>query len=379
VQDAAEATDGHLLALGWKTGLLLKVSVVGLPWYRKERYSQLRGLFIDGARLHETYAGWLAAARATETHLAANGHRVVRVAIEPEEFVAWCSAHDFPPDAQARTRYASEFAHLDKRFGDAQNEIYRRAQQTTGTVERHVTPVFTYRSDGRLDFEGSGLFARLDARHYLVTAAHVLDACELGCVVRAGDATGRDLSGTRTVTGRPSGKTRDDDVFDIGFIRLSSSEVAEVSSEHFLDLMHTVDGPPAEPVEAMIALGFAARDQAADRGTVRTKLTMFMTGPESAHAYRLAKTDPRSHLLVRHRRRETVFNGQYQGSAPSVKGMSGGRIWQVSLRGEMQLHESPALAAMVIEQPQTYRTAILATRAPLIRSFIRKFDTSPNA
>jgi hypothetical protein len=29
----------------------------------------------------------------------------------------------------------------------------------------------------------------------------------------------------------------------------------------FLDLSHTVDGPPAEPVEAMIALGFAARDQ----------------------------------------------------------------------------------------------------------------------
>jgi hypothetical protein len=285
--------------------------------------------------LHETYAEWLAAARATETHLAANGHRVVRVAIEPEEFVAWCCAHDVTADAQARTRYASEFAYLDKRFGDAQHEIYRRAQQTTSTVERHVTPVFTYRSDGRMDFEGSGLFARLDARHYLVTAAHVL-----------------------------------------GFIRLSSSEVARIGSDNFLDLTHTVDGPPAEPVEAMIALGFPARDQAVDRGTVRTKLTMFMTGPESSRAYRVAKTDSRSHLLVRYRRKEMVFNGQYQGSAPSLKGMSGGGIWQVSLSGELQPHESPALAAMIVEQPQTYRTAILATRAPLIRSFIRKFDTN---
>jgi hypothetical protein len=34
------------------------------------------------------------------------------------------------------------------------------------------------------------------------------------------------------------------------------------------------------------------------------------------------------------------------------------------------------LAAMIVEQPKTYRTAILATRAPLIRTFIRKFDTN---
>ena len=97
----------------------MKISVVGLPWYRKEHYLQLRALFVDGVRLHETYAGWLAAARATETHLVTQGHRVVRVEIEPDEFVAWCSGHDATPDAQARTRYASEFAYLDKRFGDA--------------------------------------------------------------------------------------------------------------------------------------------------------------------------------------------------------------------------------------------------------------------
>ena len=125
----------------------------------------------------------------------------------------------------------------------------------------------------------------------------------------------------------------------------------------------------------MVALGFAARDQAVDRGTVQAKLTMFMTGPESAHAYRVAKTDPHSHLLVRYRRKEMVFNGQYQGSAPSLKGMSGWGIWQVSLGREIQPAQPPALAAMIVERPHTYQTAILATRAPLIRSFIRRFDT----
>jgi hypothetical protein len=258
---------------------LMKISVVGVPWYRKGDYVRLRALFADGARLHETYAGWLAAARTTEAHLVGQGHRVIRVEIEPEAFVASCSAHDVVPDAKARMRYANEFAYLDKRFGHARAEVSWRAQRTTNIVERHVTPVFTYRHDGRFDFEGSGLLARLDARYYLVTAAHVLDACEQGCLVRAAEAAGQELAGTRIVTGRPAGTTRDNDVFDIGFVRLSDLEVAGIGADNFLDLSHIVDGPPAEPAEVMVALGFAAQDQSVEGGTVRTKLTMFMTGP----------------------------------------------------------------------------------------------------
>jgi hypothetical protein len=351
---------------------LMTISVVGVPWYRKGDYLRLRALFADGERLHETYAEWLATARTTETHLVGQGHRVIRVEIEPEQFVAWCSDHDVVPDAKARIRYANEFAYLDKRLGDAQSEVYLRAQRTTNLVERHVTPVFTDRPDGSLDFEGSGLLARLDERYYLVTAAHVLDACEFGCVVRAVEAIGQDLSGTRVVTGRPAGTTRDDDVFDIGLVRLSDSKVVKVGADNFLDLTHTVEGPPADPEEAMIALGFVVPDQTVDRNTVRTKLTIFMTGPESAHGYRVAKTDPRSHLLVRYRRKEVIFNGQHRGSAPSLKGMSGGGIWQVPVKREVHPAAPPMLAAMIVEQPQTYRTAILATRA----TFIRKFDTN---
>ena len=140
----------------------------------------------------------------------------------------------------------NELAYMDKRFGDAQEEVDRRAQQTTNAVERHVTPVFTYQPDGRFDFEGTGLLARLDARYYLVTAAHVLDACEQGCVVRAAEAAGQELAGTRIVTGRPAGTTRDDDVLDAGIVRLSDLEVAGIGADNFLDLAYTVDGPPTE-------------------------------------------------------------------------------------------------------------------------------------
>jgi hypothetical protein len=70
-----------------------------------------------------------------------------------------------------------------------------------------------------------------------------------------------------------------------------------------------------------------------------------------------------------------IFNGQHHGSGHSLKGMSGGGLWQVSLSGEIHPAQPPALATKMVEQPQSHRTAILATRAPLIRSFIRRFDT----
>jgi hypothetical protein len=50
---------------------LRRISVVGMPWYRKADYARLRASFADGARLQQTYAEWSAAARATEAHLAA--------------------------------------------------------------------------------------------------------------------------------------------------------------------------------------------------------------------------------------------------------------------------------------------------------------------
>jgi hypothetical protein len=357
----------------------VKISAVGLPWYRKGHYAQLRSAFADGSNLHSTYAEWLAAARATEAHLLARGHRAVRVHIEPSVFFDWCIAEGIAPDAAARIRYASEVASIDHRLAAAHREVYQRARTTTDAIERHVTAIFTHRDDGRLDFEGSGLFARLENRYYIITAAHVLDACESGCFVRGAQQTGQALYGTRVVTGRPVGKTRDDDKFDIGFIRLSEDEVEGIGATAFLDLTYTVDGPPAEPVEVIVAVGFAARDQTVENETVRTKLTMFTTGPESEHAYRLAKADPRSHLLVRYKRKGMHFNGEYYGSAPSLTGLSGGGLWQVHLQQEVRVDTPPALAALIVEQPATYQTSIFATRAPLVREFVRRFDNVPSS
>lgn len=357
----------------------MKVRRVGMPWYREEHYDRLRELFSDGSRLQSTFRGWLAAATSGEANLKRQGQSVVRVDIDPATFPAWCAERGIPPDSKARSRYAGEIAYLDEcesLFAEAQADVRRRVGLASDTVKRHLTPVFTYREARRFDFEGSGIFASLDRRYYLITAAHVLEACEFGVYLPALASAGEPLSGASIVTGRPASGRRDDDRLDIGFVRLSGGEVAQIGAEAFVDLAHTIDGPPDEPVLLTIALGFPARDQRFNQkdGTIHTAITMFMTGAADDTGYRLAKVDSRSHVLLRYRRDGMLYNGQYRGSSPPFKGMSGGGVWPVSLRKDHAIENPPPLAAMIIEEPAGYRPSILATRAPLIRTFLKRFD-----
>jgi len=48
----------------------------------------------------------------------------------------------------------------------------------------------------------------------------------------------------------------------------------------------------------------------------------------------------------------------------------------VSLHDDYSLEAPPPFAGMVIERPASYKPSLLATRAPLIRYFIQRFDDS---
>jgi len=88
----------------------MSISAVGLPWFRKEDFAQLRALFIDAGELHRTYAQWLRAAELAEKTLQARGICVVRAPLRPYEFAAWCESRGLPTDAEARREFANEFA-----------------------------------------------------------------------------------------------------------------------------------------------------------------------------------------------------------------------------------------------------------------------------
>jgi hypothetical protein len=92
----------------------MEPSSVGISWYRgEEDFLRLKAMFKDGDVLPDTYDSWLQEAKRVSGYLTLEGFKVVRVYLDPETFPAWCQANGYDTDAQARARYATEFAQKD--------------------------------------------------------------------------------------------------------------------------------------------------------------------------------------------------------------------------------------------------------------------------
>jgi precorrin-6x reductase len=89
----------------------MNISAVGMVWYRREHFDQLRALCEDGDKLPRTYEEWLARAEQGRKFHEERGAWVICVHLDPEEFPAWCLAQGLHLNADARNRFAAEVAH----------------------------------------------------------------------------------------------------------------------------------------------------------------------------------------------------------------------------------------------------------------------------
>ncbi len=78
---------------------------IGVPWYSRENYPQIRALMADAGTLAATYDEWRMAAENNEGEARRVGIEVVRVLLEPEQFAAWCKASGRAPDRAARVAF----------------------------------------------------------------------------------------------------------------------------------------------------------------------------------------------------------------------------------------------------------------------------------
>jgi hypothetical protein len=76
------------------------------PGYIAEQYEALRAACVDGEGLPATYGEWARYAEYFDRRMRKTGRNVVRVAIELEEFRAWCAAEGRPMDGRARQAFA---------------------------------------------------------------------------------------------------------------------------------------------------------------------------------------------------------------------------------------------------------------------------------
>ncbi len=89
--------------------------VVGAYWIHEEDYPALLRIFADGGRMPRTWSEWLKMAEEMEQGLKAYGHVVMRVRIEPDAYLDWCTTHDTSPGGAGRKKFVA--AAVAERYG----------------------------------------------------------------------------------------------------------------------------------------------------------------------------------------------------------------------------------------------------------------------
>ena len=96
----------------------MQISAVGMLWFRNAtQYAEYMVIFEDAHVMPATYSSWQKRAIQMYENLMRDGHVAVKVQASPEEFRAWCAAHDHGLNASGRMAFAS-FKAAEK-FGQA--------------------------------------------------------------------------------------------------------------------------------------------------------------------------------------------------------------------------------------------------------------------
>ncbi len=78
-------------------------TTIGIAWYNRRDYSEVRGVMEDSDVLPNDYDTWLGRAEAVLELEQAKGSVILKALIVPDAFAAWCRATDQRPNAGART------------------------------------------------------------------------------------------------------------------------------------------------------------------------------------------------------------------------------------------------------------------------------------
>lgn len=89
----------------------MQARIAGIAWYREDDYPSVLRIMADGHLLPRTHREWQEKAERAEATAKAQGIRVVRAIIDPQEFPAWCRRHGLNVDAKGRTEFANAEAY----------------------------------------------------------------------------------------------------------------------------------------------------------------------------------------------------------------------------------------------------------------------------
>jgi hypothetical protein len=88
---------------------------VGVYWIDEDDYPALLRIFDDGSKMPRTWREWLKMAEEMERGLTSYGHVVLRVRIDPDTFVDWCTTNGAKSSSEGRKQLIA--AAVYERYG----------------------------------------------------------------------------------------------------------------------------------------------------------------------------------------------------------------------------------------------------------------------
>ena len=80
---------------------------LALCWYELDDWCEIKKTALDAEEQDDTFEEWKANANSAIAEIRANGQHVVKIAMKPKEFFAWCIENGFENNAEARSEYAA--------------------------------------------------------------------------------------------------------------------------------------------------------------------------------------------------------------------------------------------------------------------------------
>lgn len=83
------------------------MTLIGIGWYKKEQWDDLRRVSVDREILENTWEEWATVAERRMIDLMRLGSNVQKVPVDVDDLVLWCRAQYRPVDADARATYVT--------------------------------------------------------------------------------------------------------------------------------------------------------------------------------------------------------------------------------------------------------------------------------
>jgi len=178
---------------------------------------------------------------------------------------------------------------------------------------------------------GTGFIFPYASQHYLISAAHVLeehyqDGQSIHYYIQPGIP--HRLDGPAFLTS-PSSGNRDDDIIDVGIVRLESPLPMENTLKQIVPFERLKTGMDHVGEKVYMAIGYPATQINPDyeAKTFSPSAMVYWNRLADEEIYKRKGLSTKSHILIEYDRKRSMLSDDIEGTTPDPRGMSGCPVW----------------------------------------------------